>query len=142
MNSVYFFNNDRHPTLRDKRKLKVFIEGLFLAERKRLHSISFVFCSDEYLLEINRKFLNHDYYTDVIGFDLSESGKEIEAEVYISIDRVKDNAKKSGQTIDNELHRVVFHGALHFCGYTDKKIKDRKKMKRKENKCIKKYFNK
>jgi probable rRNA maturation factor len=141
MNSVYFFNNDRQPALKNKRRLKAFILELFQTERKTLRSISFVFCSDEYLLDINREFLDHDFYTDVIGFDLALSENEIEAEVYISFDRVKENAKKERKTVDNELHRVIFHGSLHFCGYSDKKKKDQEEMRKAENKYINKYFN-
>ena len=75
--------------------------------------MSYIFCSDKYLLEINQQFLKHDYYTDIITFDLSETPKQVIAEVYISVDRVKDNARALGVSVKKELHRVIFHGALH-----------------------------
>lgn len=109
-------------TLQNRRKLKSFIEQVLCkSNEKALGNLSFVFCSDEFLLDINRRFLNHDYYTDIITFDLAmAAGNLIEGEIYISLDRVKDNATSMGTTFGNELLRVIFHGVLHLCGYKDK----------------------
>lgn len=93
--------------------------------------MNYIFCSDKRILEINRQFLKHDYYTDIITFDLSESPK-ITAEIYISLDRVRDNAKTQATTLQSELHRVIFHGALHLCGYGDKTKEEVKIMRGKE----------
>jgi rRNA maturation RNase YbeY len=106
-----------------------------------LNSINYVFCSDKIILEINKKYLHHDFYTDVITFDLSPDNKAISAEVYISIERIKDNSKQLGLSIKSELHRVLFHAALHLCGYSDKKKKDKEVMRKKENELLDKYFN-
>src|SRR6186713_555596 len=120
MQRVHFFFHDRSTTLKDRKKLKNFIGDLFAKEKKELNSVSYIFCSDKYLLEINNRFLKHDFYTDVITFDLSSAKEGTEGEVYLSIDRIKDNAKKIGVPFNEELHRVFFHGALHLCGYNDK----------------------
>jgi rRNA maturation RNase YbeY len=98
-----------------------------------------VFCSDRELLKINRTFLKHDFYTDIITFDLSES-KTIQGEIYISVDRVRDNARKLETTFNSELHRVIFHGALHLCGYKDKDKQSRLKMRVREEYYLNQYF--
>lgn len=103
--------------------------------------LSYIFCSDSYLLVINQQYLEHDDYTDIITFDLSSSPKEIVGEVYISIDRVKENAHELSVSFNTELHRVIFHGALHLCGYKDKSIKDASVMRFKEDKYLKLYFS-
>ena len=91
-------------------------------------------------MEMNRRFLKHDYYTDIISFSLSETARQIEGEIYISIDRVRENAQKRQLTLHEELHRVIFHGALHLCGYKDKSEKEKKVMTEAENKYLKSYF--
>lgn len=139
MKKVHFNYADRKLNLSNKTTLKDFVELLFKQEKKQLSNIQFVFCSDEYLLEINKACLNHDYYTDIITFGLSEPNFPIEAEVYISIDRVADNAKNLKLTFKNELLRVVFHGALHLCGYKDKKKSDVEQMRQKEDYYLKAY---
>lgn len=141
MLNIQFFNHDRSPNLRNKIRLKTYIFELFKKKKKKILNISYIFCSDKHILEINRTFLKHDYYTDVISFNLSESQKEIQAEVYISIDRVKENAFKEKESFKKELHRVIFHGSLHLCGYNDKKEGDKAVMKKAENKYLNKYFN-
>jgi len=94
--------------------------------------LNYIFCSDEYLLDINKKFLKHDYLTDIITFDLSEQNG-VTGEVYISLDRVRDNAKTFDSTFSDECLRVIIHGALHLCGYKDKNKIDKKEMRKKEN---------
>lgn len=140
MAKVQFSFHDRNPAIKNRIKLKLFVEGLFKSEGKGLGQLSYIFCSDEYLLSINRSFLKHDFYTDVISFDLSEKKNSIIGEIYISVDRVKENAKSLDISFNNELHRVIFHGALHFCGYKDKKKEDIKLMRSKEDFYLKRYF--
>ena len=136
---VFFFFEHKKFSLEKRTVLKDFIESLFKREKKKLSSINYVFCSDKKLLEINRQFLNHDFYTDIITFDLSESDYT-QAEIYISIDRVRDNAKTLGSSFKSEIHRVIFHGALHLCGYGDKNNIEKKEMRKKEDFFVNQYF--
>lgn len=137
---VYFFFEKPVPTLRHRTELKDFIIGLFRREQKGLGSLSVVFCSDQDLLRINREYLGHDYYTDIITFDLSDHPGAIEAEIHISIDRVRDNSRSLGEPFTKELHRVLFHGVLHLCGYSDKNTHQRREMRQKEDESLKRYF--
>ena len=138
---VHFFSHDIPTSLKNTADLKHFIELIFNREMQSLDSINYIFCSDRAILAINKKYLKHDFYTDVITFDLSPDNKTISAEVYISIDRIRDNAKQLGLSIKSELHRVLFHAALHLCGYNDKKKKDKEIMRKRENELLDKYFN-
>lgn len=135
---VYFFYEKRGFSLENRSFLKSFIEGVFKKEKKKLSSLNYIFCSDKRLLEINRTYLKHDYLTDIITFDLSE-GPSTAAEVYISVDRVKENARNNKVSFKNELHRVIFHGALHLCGYRDKKKEEIALMRQKEDQYLSKY---
>jgi probable rRNA maturation factor len=137
---IQFFFTGQSIALTHRTQLKTFIKRIFKKEKVSAASLTYVFCSDEYLLGINKQFLQHDYYTDIITFDLSSTKGTIEGEVYISLDRVRDNADQLGKTIKNELHRVIFHGALHLCGYKDKKPADEKAMRITEDKYLKLYF--
>jgi probable rRNA maturation factor len=128
-------------SLKNRSALKKALEALFKREKTPLASLSFVFCSDAYLLSVNRQFLHHDFYTDIISFDLSDPGQPITAEVYISIDRVRDNAVTFDSSFTKELHRVIFHGALHLCGFGDKSTKNAEIMRKMEDKCLKLYFS-
>lgn len=141
MQKVNFYYLDRNPGLKNRNQLKRFIQQLFSREGKQLGGLSYIFCSDKHLLGINKDFLNHDYYTDVITFDLSDRADCIQAEIYISIDRIRDNAQSIKVTFKEELHRVMLHGALHLCGYRDKKPEEVKIMRSKEDKYLKLYFN-
>jgi len=128
-------------TVKDKKRLKAFIFSLFKKEGKLLANMNIIFCSDEYLLEINKQHLQHDFYTDIITFDLSErKNGPITAELYISIDRVKDNALIQTTKLSDEIHRVIFHGSLHLCGYGDKSRKDIIIMRAKEEEYLRLYF--
>ena len=138
---VHFFSHDIPTRLENKTNLKHFIESIFEKEMQSLDFINYIFCSDMVILEINKKYLNHNFYTDVITFDLSEHNKAISAEVYVSIERIRDNAEQLGLSIKSELHRVLFHAALHLCGYKDKKKKDKEIMRKRENDLLDKYFN-
>lgn len=141
VSAVSFFFETKDFALDNRNQLKLYIKSIFKKEKKQLSSINYIFCSDKRLLEINKQFLQHNYYTDIITFDLSVSSAT-EAEVYISIDRVKDNAKSLGNSFKDELHRVIFHGALHLCGYKDKTINDQKQMRAKEEYYLFNYFKK
>ena len=128
--------------LKQRRLLKKFIIQLFIKEKKSLQSIDIIFCSDEYLLEINKQHLQHDFYTDIITFDLSESlANPIIGELYISIDRVKDNAALRDEKFSTELLRVILHGLLHLCGFKDKTKSDIKTMREKEDEYLGLYNN-
>ena len=141
MPKIYFFFQDIKLSIPNKKKLMEFIELIFKKESKNLDSINYVFCSDEFLLEINRQFLGRSYYTDVISFDLSEIRNKIQGEIYISIPRVRENAKIFKTSFKSELYRVIFHGVLHLCGYKDKSRLEIEKMKRMENFYLKKLLN-
>jgi probable rRNA maturation factor len=133
MQKITFSTGDRPFVFKQKENLKRFIESIFLKEKKKLAGINYVFCTDAMLLEINQNFLQHDYYTDIITFGLSEKNQPIEAEIYISIDRVKENASNLSIAYQQEMLRVLFHGALHLCGYKDKSKADIKLMRGKED---------
>jgi probable rRNA maturation factor len=127
-------------SLRDRTRLKPFLRLLFQREKTKLAELQYIFCSDDRLLEINKQFLNHDYYTDIITFNLSGANQPINAEIYISVDRVRDNAQEFNSSVQKELHRVIFHGALHLCGYEDKTRKDELEMRKMEDKYLNLYF--
>lgn len=139
--SVFYFNDDVLVYLTQKKKLKLFIEYLFKMEKKTLNSLTFVFCSDSKLLDINKQYLKHNYFTDIITFDLTEKGSGIVGEIYISIERVKENARNHKVSFKSELHRVIFHGALHLCGYKDKSVAQQKIIRNKEDFYLAQYLS-
>ena len=122
-------------------KLKKFLIELFNIENKDADSITFIFCSDEYLIGLNQKFLKHDTFTDILTFVLSTDDSPIIGEIYISIERVTENARSYNVEFVKELHRVIFHGALHSCGYNDKTTNQKKFMRLKEEQYLKLYFS-
>lgn len=122
--------------------VKEVIRDLFKKERTKLEQLRYIFCSDEYLLQINKEHLNHNYYTDIITFDLSETPNATIGEIYISVDRVRDNAQNYEVSFKHELLRVIFHGALHLCGYKDKSTKEEQLMRKAEDKYLKYYLSK
>ena len=136
---IYFFF-EKPTALRSRTKLKKFIENIFRRERTKLQRINFIFCSDEYLRAINKNYLNHDYYTDVITFQLSKSGEPVEGEIYISVDRIIENALSFGESRMREIHRVIIHGALHLCGYKDNRKDEKNQMREKEDFYLKSYL--
>ena len=105
-----------------------------------MDSINYIFCTDRALLKANRQYLNHNYYTDIITFNLSDDSEPIKAEVYISMQRVSENAKKLKSSIKSELHRVIFHGALHLCGYNDSNEKEKGIMRKREDYYLNRYY--
>jgi rRNA maturation RNase YbeY len=139
MQKIVFHSADAPFNLLHKKRLKAFIALLFEKERTPLYALNYIFCSDKYLLGINQKFLQHDFFTDIITFDLSEAPNYIVGEIYISIDRVKENALLMKTNREEELLRVIFHGALHLCGFRDKKQSDIKIMREKEDQYLKLY---
>jgi probable rRNA maturation factor len=129
---IHFFFKNVSITLRNRRKLRRFLVRLFKREGKPLESLNYIFCSDKELLKINKMYLKHNYYTDIITFDLSDQATT-SADVYISTDRVRENARAFGTTYSKELLRVIFHGALHLCGYNDKTPNQKKTIRKKED---------
>jgi rRNA maturation RNase YbeY len=135
----FFFQNN--IGLKQRHKLKTFINFLMNEEGYQGKSISIIFCTDDFLLDLNNQHLKHNYYTDIITFDLTTKyEEEVSGELYISTDRVKFNAKDYNTTVENELHRVIFHGILHLCGYKDKTKKDISLMRAKELQYLNLYF--
>lgn len=124
----------------NRQRLKSFLLDLFKNERKQVDHIAYIFCTDKYLLQLNQTHLNHNTYTDIITFDLTENGERTKAEIYISVDRVKENAITYKTSFPLELHRVIFHGALHLCGYRDKTKSDQLEMRNQEDLYLNRYF--
>ena len=140
---VQFHSNENVKlTLKSRNRLKEFLKALFVEEGRALGRLTYVFCSDEQLLSINQEFLNHDTYTDIITFDLSDHKSAIVGEVYISLDRVRENAVTHQEDLEYELHRVIFHGALHLSGYHDSLPGEKKLMREKEDLYLSMYFPK
>ena len=133
MPSINFFEEDISFKLKKKTLVKKWIKATIEAEGFLLNELNYIFCSDQYLLEINQQYLDHDTYTDIVTFDNSEKDKVIEGDIFISIDRIRENALKFNTGEENELHRVIIHGALHLLGYTDKKPASKKIMTGKED---------
>lgn len=118
----------------------LWLESVIVEEGFDLGEIAIVFCSDDYLLKINRDYLNHDYYTDIITFDYTE-GSEINGDLFVSVDRVRENAEEFRTTFLEELKRVCVHGVLHLCGYKDKSPSEEGEMRVKENWYINKFVS-
>ena len=135
---IQFCSEDITFSLKEKLKHKAWLNEVAKQEGKKILELSYVFCSDNYLLQINQEYLNHDTLTDIVTFDNSENPKKIEGDIFISIDRVKENGEKLG-TSETELERVMVHGLLHLLGYKDKKKEDKAVMTEKEDFYIKQY---
>jgi probable rRNA maturation factor len=117
---INFFAEDISFNLKQKGFVRTWIRDTIIAENHRLKLLNFIFCNDAYLLNINQQYLNHDTYTDIITFDNSDTKQEIVGDVFISLDRIRENAKELGVNETDELHRVMIHGTLHLLGYPDK----------------------
>lgn len=126
------FNYETEFTLENEAAISSWISNVILSENKKEGEINYIFCDDEYLLQINQEHLNHDYYTDIISFDYSV-GNEINGDMFISIDRVKENSVDFKVSFEEELKRVIVHGVLHYCGYKDKSESDVQLMRIKED---------
>ncbi|AHF16171.1 rRNA maturation factor [Niabella soli DSM 19437] len=130
-------------SLSDRKRLKAFISGLVQQHGQHLNVLNVTFCSDEEILEVNRQYLNHDYYTDIITFDLRERVTDsMAAELFISVDTVKSNSIINKSTVQRELHRVIFHGVLHLLGFNDKSVQEQTLMRQMEDAALKNYFDK
>ena len=132
MNSIEFFFEDVKTVPIHEKILILHLNSLIENELKNIGDISVIFCSDEYLLKMNKEYLDHDYYTDIITFDYVE-GNVISGDLFISLDRIAENAKTFDTTLLKELYRVVFHGVLHLVGYKDKTDDEEREMRKKEN---------
>lgn len=133
MPAIHFFEEDISFKLKDKNKVKAWVKATIASEGYQLQELNYIFCSDTYLLQINRQYLDHDTFTDIITFDNSEKEKVVTGDIFISIDRIRENAAKFDTGLANELHRVIIHGALHLLGYTDKTADAKKLMTSKED---------
>lgn len=127
----YFAEEIKMPAIK-KRTISQWIKTVAASYGKTVGEISYIFCNDNRILDVNRQYLQHDYYTDIITFDYTENNR-ISGDIFISLDTVKSNAEQYGQTFENELHRIIIHGILHLCGIKDKGEKERSEMTRCEN---------
>lgn len=139
--AISFFEEGIKFNLKDKTKHKNWLRNIALKQSLKIGDLNYVFCSDEYLYQINVEYLNHKTYTDIITFDNSENGKIIEGDIFISIERVRENAEKENIPFDKELLRVMSHGILHLMGYKDKKEEDKKIMRLMEDQSILAYYS-
>jgi len=130
---IYFHSLVSEFTLDRKREIKKWLTNIITEKGKSPGQIDFIFCSDEYIWEINREHLNHDYYTDIITFDYSEDEKLISGDIFISIDSVSENAKELNIALRNEVERVMVHGVLHLLGYVDATEEEKLLMRSKED---------
>jgi len=133
-----FYEQEVKAGLKNKRRLSLLLDAIVAMHRKEVRKVSlnYIFCNDDYLLAMNKEYLKHDTLTDIITFDLSEKENTLTGEIYISTERVRENAAKFETTYNDELHRVIFHGALHLCGFRDKNETDRRIMREQEDKCL------
>ena len=132
VNNIEFHSEDIPFQLRERRNLRDWLIRVITNEKHEPGAISYVFCSDDHLLEMNKSYLEHDYYTDIITFDYVEE-KQVSGDLFISIDRVRDNAKSLSHSVRDELHRVMVHGLLHLLGYHDKTEAEQAEMRSKED---------
>lgn len=131
---IYFINEPPiNYQLKHKTILRKWIVASIEAEKMQLTHLNYIFCNDAFLLALNQKHLNHNYYTDILTFDNSDTKKEIEADIFISINRVQENAKTLCISLKQELYRVVIHGVMHLCGYKDKSAAQQKNMRAMED---------
>lgn len=133
---IQFFSEGIDFELHRQEEIRLWLSGVAIHEKKELSFLNYIFCDDEYLLELNRQYLGHDYYTDVIGFPFTEDSNTIEGDIFISVDRVKDNAHSMNIAVESEIHRVMVHGLLHLIGYDDHGDHNKEAMTRKEDECL------
>lgn len=135
---MILFQSETNFHLKNKKEYKAWIKKIAESENKKVGDINYIFCMDEYLIEVNKKYLNHDTYTDIITFDYGEDGV-IHGDIFISIERVEENAILFSTTFFDELLRVMAHGILHLCGYKDKSKAEEKEMREREDFAIKMF---
>jgi rRNA maturation RNase YbeY len=131
--NIHFFNEGINFRLKSILKTRAWLRKVVQIEGKGLGQLNYIFCSDAILADINIKFLKHNTLTDIITFNTAEEDKVIEGDIYISVDRVKENAKKYEVDLQHELHRVMVHGILHLVGYSDKTPAQKQQMRKKED---------
>ncbi|MFN6088498.1 MAG: rRNA maturation RNase YbeY [Cyclobacteriaceae bacterium] len=136
MAAIRFFSEGIPFKIDFPRKNASWIKEVARREKKTIKEINYIFCSDGYLLQLNQGFLNHKTLTDIITFDNSEGKNGLEGEIYISIERVQENALEFNTEFEDELHRVMIHGVLHLIGYKDKKPSEKALMRKKEEACL------
>jgi len=134
-----FFSENKNFKISNKKEIRTLLKEICKKENKKISFINCVFCSDNRLLEINKKYLNNTSLTDVVTFDFTTNKKTIEGDVYISVDRVKENAKKYKQLFKTELLRIIIHGLLHLIGFSDKTKEEKNTMTLKENEYLSLY---
>ncbi len=139
--AINFFQEETAFQLSKKLLRKKWLKSIAKEENYSIQDLNYIFCSDEYLYSINVEYLNHHTYTDIITFDNSESEKEIEGDIFISIDRVQENSEKLQVPLEDELSRVISHGLFHLMGYKDKKKEEAEKMRNKEEFAINLFKN-
>ncbi len=132
------FNYETDFELSNEKAIQEWLSNVIVSEEKKEGEINYIFCDDEYLLEINQQYLDHDTLTDIISFDYSV-GKELHGDIFISVERVRENAIDFGVSFDEEMLRVLSHGVLHYCGYKDKTESDEKMMRQKEEEKMKMF---
>jgi len=132
------FNYELEFQLENEEQYSSWISNVISSENKKEGDINYIFCDDEYILEINKQYLDHDYYTDIISFDYSV-GNELHGDIFVSIERVRENAIEFEVAFDEELKRVLAHGVLHYCGYKDKTEEEELLMRSKEDEKIKMF---
>ncbi len=135
MPSINFLSEGISFNSKNQDKLRSWIKVIIASEGRGLSSLVYIFCPDSYLLTINQDYLKHKTLTDIITFDYSEGG-DVDGEIYISIDRVRENAEKFEKTFEEELHRVMIHGVLHILGFKDKSLSQKSIMRKKEEACL------
>lgn len=133
---ISFFTEDLDFELDPTQQTKHWIKDVIYQEGYNLVGLNYIFCSDAYLLQINQQYLQHNTYTDIITFDNSEKPNQVEADIFISIERVKENSRLLNKTFEEELHRVMIHGVLHLIGFNDKTAPLKKEMRKKEDACL------
>ena len=133
MGAIYFVNHGINPHLKDILLLKTTLASVFASEKVDFESVNYIFCKDEYLVNLNQKYLNHNTLTDILTFTYSDAFLPIISEIYISVERVKQNAKSFRANYQNELQRVMIHGILHLCGYEDSSAEQKVIMRAKED---------
>ena len=133
MSLINFFTEDSNYQLRNKKLIRQWISDTAKSEKYSIETINLIFTSDNYLHQLNVEHLNHDTLTDIITFEYNEPNEAISSDIFISIDRVKENATNFNQLLHNELHRIIIHGVLHLLGFKDKTKTDKEEMTSKED---------
>jgi len=137
---VYFHNEGVSLIFKNKKAVSSWLSSVIESFKKELGTLNFIFCTDEYLLTINKSYLNHNHYTDIITFDYCEENK-VSGDLFISIERVQEYSLKNNIEFNNEIHRVIVHGVLHLCGLNDKTEREKEKMRAQENKFLALFFS-